>query len=281
MDRAKLLIEALPYIKEFYNKFFVIKYGGSAMIEESLREDFCKDIILLRHIGIKPVVIHGGGKQITHYVEKFLGKTSQFRNGLRVTDKDSLEITKMVLIGKINTDIVSLFNKHGGLCCGLSGADSGLITATQNKNLQFTGEVKYINPSIIKILDEEGIIPIIAPLGFDKENNTLLNINADIAAAHIACALKAYKFIILTDIKGIYEDPNDESTFLSKITPDKLKIILNKGNIKEGMIPKVKAGLFAAEKGVPKIHIIDGRIPHSILLELFTDKGIGTLIEKF
>lgn len=289
LDRAKILVEALPYIKEFHGKTIVIKCGGELMENEEVKENISQDVALMRFVGLKPIIVHGGGSQINKLLEK-LGKKSEFSGGLRKTDKETVEVVEMVL-GKINKDLVSLINQSGAHAVGLSGKDGKLIKAKKFKSpkgedLGMVGEVEEINLSIIKALDDEthlpngeGFIPVIAPLAITTDGLTL-NINADTVAAELAIALKAEKMIILTNQPGILKDVKDENSLISTITVSEIEPLIKKQVIMGGMMPKVKACKKATLGGVKKTHIIDGRIPHSILLEIFTDKGIGTEITK-
>ncbi len=289
LDRAKILVEALPYIREFYGKVIVIKCGGELMENEDVKENISEDVALMRFVGIKPIVVHGGGSQITKLLEK-LGKKAEFTEGMRKTDKETVEVVEMVL-GKINKDFVNLINQAGAHAVGLSGKDGKLIKAkkinsSKGEDLGMVGEVEEINLSIIKALDDEthlpngqGFIPVIAPLGVTNDGTTL-NINADIVAADIAIALKAEKMIILTNQPGIMKKLDDENSLISTISVSEIDSLIKKGIIVGGMLPKVKACKKAVMEGVNKTHIIDGRIPHSILLEVFTDEGVGTEIMK-
>ncbi len=273
--RVNTLTEALPYIKKFYGKTMVIKYGGAAQTLESLKHLFAKDIVLLRYVGMKPVVIHGGGHEITRIMEK-MGKTSEFIGGKRVTDDETMDIVEMVLSGKINKEIVALINHHGGQAVGLSGTDGTMIEAKKlHEDMGLVGEVQAINPQIINTLDEAGFIPVIAPVGIGEDNKKY-NINADTSAAAIAVALKADKFIFLTDTPGILRDPEDADSLISTIHIDEIDGLIKDGVVGGGMIPKLIAAREAVIAGVSKVHIIDGRLPHALLLELFTDAGIGT-----
>ncbi|MEW6103891.1 MAG: acetylglutamate kinase [bacterium] len=274
IDRANILIEALPYIKEFYDKYIVIKYGGSAMIEDELKESFAIDCTLLKYVGIKPVIVHGGGPLITKFMEK-LGIKPKFQDGLRITDKESMEMVEMVL-GRINTEIVSLLNKHEAKAVGLSGADGNMILAKPIKKLGFVGEVHRINKELLEKLFYSSFIPVIAPIGVD-EKGVRYNINADTVAEAIASRIEADKIIFLTDTKGVL----DGERLLSTIRIDEIEGLIKKKKVSSGMIPKVRAAQEAIENGVMKAHIIDGRIKHSILLELFTNKGIGTEIIRW
>ncbi|MFH1548116.1 MAG: acetylglutamate kinase [Candidatus Omnitrophota bacterium] len=289
IDRAKILVEALPYIRQFHGKVIVIKCGGELIANEEVKENIAQDMALMRFVGIKPVLIHGGGPQVTNLLER-LGKKAEFSEGMRKTDKETVEVVEMVL-GKINKDLVSLINRTGTHAVGLSGKDGKLIKAkklnsSKGEDLGMVGEVEEINLSIIKALDNEnnlpngeGFIPVIAPLGVTNDGLTL-NINADIVAAELAVALKAEKMIILTNQPGILKDIKDERTLISTIPVSEIDLLIKKEIIRGGMMPKVNACKKAILGGVKKTHIIDGRISHSILLEVFTDKGVGTEITK-
>lgn len=281
LEKANILVEALPYIRKFYGKTFVIKYGGAAQKESHLKEAFAQDIVLLNFIGIKPIVVHGGGPKITEIMKK-LGKEPQFIHGHRITDKDTMQIVEMVLGGIINKEIVQLINSHGGKAVGLTGKDGKLLRTTKKKikingeetDLGFVGEVENVCPDLIESLQRDGFIPVIAPIGFDKEGNTY-NINADTVASAVSVAVKAEKLILLTDVKGISDENNNLIPTLK--SNEALKLI-EEEIIVGGMIPKVYACLNALKGDVKKTHIIDGRVPHSLLLEIFTKKGIGTEI---
>lgn len=275
--KADILIEALKYIRQFYGKTMVIKYGGNAMIDESLKEKVILDIVLMKYVGMNPVVVHGGGPEISEVMEK-MGKKPEFVKGLRVTDAETMEIVEMVL-GKINKEITSLINQHGAKAVGLSGKDANLITAVKCKSevdIGFVGDVSSIDPTIINVLDREGFIPVISSIGVC--DGQTYNINADLVAGEIAAALKAEKLIMLTDVRGIMRDPKDESTLISTIRVSEIDSLTKEGVISGGMLPKVQACITALNGGVKKTHIIDGRISHSLLLEIFTDSGIGTQI---
>lgn len=286
IERADVLMEALPYIKEFYGKTVVLKYGGNAMINEEIKEHVMQDIVLMKYVGINPVIVHGGGPEINKMLEK-VGKKAEFNHGNRVTDEETMEIVEMVLAGKLNKDIVSRINKHGGKAVGLSGKDANLIMAEKKYiekdgekiDIGYVGKVKKINPRMIKILEEEGFIPVISSIGVDEEGNTY-NINADYVAGEIAAALNADKFVLMTDITGLMKDINNPESLINSISQEEIENMINDGTISGGMIPKVDACLTAIKKGAQKVHIIDGRIRHAILLELFTDEGIGTMITK-
>lgn len=274
IEKADTLIEALPYIKKFFGKTVVIKYGGHAMENEELKDSFAQDIVLMKYIGMNPVIVHGGGPQIDDMLKR-LGKKSEFKRGLRVTDAETMEIVEMVLVGKVNKEIVSLINQHGGQAVGLSGRDGGLIKAKQIKaDIGRVGEVDRINPQVIESLDDSKFIPVIAPVG-EGEDGKAYNINADMAAGKIASALKAEKFILLTDVEGVLDN---NKKLISSLDAKKASDAIKKGVITGGMIPKVECCLDAVREGVGKAHIVDGRIKHAILLEIFTDKGIGTEI---
>ena len=288
MRREEILIEALPYIREFYGSKVVIKLGGHALVDESIMNKITQDVVLLRFVGICPVVVHGGGPEITRYMER-LGKKPEFIGGLRITDYETMEIARMVLVGNVNERIVSLIGKHGGKGIGLSGNDGTLIVARKKRkqtvgvegeerevDLGWVGEIETINAEIINITSDKGYMPVISPIAVDNAGNSL-NVNADSVAGEIAYALKAEKLILLTDVPGVLRNPADPTSLISQATPAEIKELIAKKIIGGGMIPKVEAGLRAASAGVT-VHIIDGREPHAILLELFTDKGIGTMI---
>lgn len=288
MRREEILIEALPYIREFYGSKVVIKVGGHALVDESIMDKITQDVVLLRFVGICPVVVHGGGPEITRLMER-LGKKPQFIGGLRITDDETMEIARMVLVGSVNERIVSLIGKHGGKGLGLSGNDGTLIVAKKKQkrtvgiegeekevDLGWVGEIEAINAEIINITTEKGYIPVISPIAVDNAGNSL-NVNADSVAGEIAYAIKAKKLILLTDVPGVLRNPADPTTLISQTTPAEIKELIAKNVIGEGMIPKVEASLKAASGGVTA-HILDGRESHSILLELFTDSGIGTMI---
>jgi len=289
IDKANVLVEALPYIRRFYDKTLVIKYGGSAMEEERLKRNFALDVVLLKYIGIHPVIVHGGGPQIGDVLAK-LGKKSQFIEGMRVTDKETMDVVEMVLVGKVNKEMVSLINQQGGRAVGLSGKDGKLITAKKLKltksrgkgkppeviDIGMVGEVKKVNPGVIESLDKENFIPVIAPIGVGEEGETF-NINADLVAGKVASALKAEKLILLTDVEGVMDE---NKRLIPTLDAKQAKRMIGQKIISSGMIPKVNCCLDALEEGVTKTHIIDGRVEHAVLLEIFTDVGIGTQIFK-
>ena len=275
-QRADVLIQALPYIQKYYNKIIVVKYGGNAMINEELKEAVMGDIVLLSLIGVKVVLVHGGGPEITEMLSK-VGKKSEFVDGLRVTDKETVDIVQMVLAGKINKNLVNLLENKGGKAIGLCGIDGHMIKAEKvNEKLGFVGEITDVNVSPILDVLEKGYIPVISTVGYDENDNTY-NINADTAAARIAGALKAESLISMTDIAGILRDKNDPSTLISKVYVSDAPKLVREGVISGGMIPKVNCCIEAIRRGVHKVFIIDGRIPHSILIETLTDEGIGTM----
>ena len=275
--RAGVLVETLPYITRFAGRVVVVKFGGNAMESEELADQFAQDIVLMHSVGIKPVVVHGGGPQIGDLVER-LGLSTEFKDGQRVTDKETLEIAQMVLVGKVNTDIVSSINVHSPIAVGLSGGDSNLIEATQrDSSLGYVGDVVKINPSIVDCLMEENLIPVISTIGTDS-NGQAYNINSDTVAAALAGSLKAERLLYLTDVEGLLEDVSDPESKISKIGISSLNDLIDEGIIKSGMIPKAQACIDAIKEGVASAHMVDGRIPHVLLLELFTDAGIGTMV---
>jgi len=285
IEKADILIEALPYIRNFFGKTFVIKYGGAAQVEDKLKDSFALDIVLLNFIGIRTVVVHGGGPKISATMKR-MGKEPAFVQGQRVTDKETMEIVEMVLGGLINKEIVSLINSHGGKAVGLSGKDGGLIKARKKYlkksdpmdedgiDIGQVGEVESVNPEILNTLERDGFVPVISPIGVGKSGETF-NINADNAASAIASALRAEKLILLTDVPGIKGKEGQVLTTLSRSGIEKL---IGEGTIAGGMLPKVQACISALQSGVGKTHIVDGRMPHCLLLEIFTKKGIGTEI---
>ena len=287
IEKAGILIESLPYMRKFSGKTFVIKYGGAAMVDENLKDAFAQDIVLLNFIGIKPVIVHGGGPKINKIMEK-MGKTPTFVQGQRFTDEETIDIVEMVLGGLINKQIVTLINSHGGYAIGLSGKDGNLIKAKRKTikklspetgvseiiDLGLVGEVEKIQPRILDTIDASGFIPVIAPISAGTKNETL-NINADYVAGAIASAIKAEKLILLTDVEGI---KNQKGKLISTLHQKQMKTLIKNGTISGGMLPKVQACEQAIADNVKKTHIIDGRIPHALLLEIFTEKGVGTEI---
>ena len=276
---SKVLVEGLPYFKQWCGKVVVVKYGGNAMLNEELKAAVMEDIILLSTIGIKVVLVHGGGPEINNMLSK-IGKESKFVDGLRYTDFETMEVVQMVLTGKLNKDIVGLLLQKGGKAVGLSGVDSGLIRARKTeKDLGFVGEVTSVNPEIINSLLDKGFIPVVSTVALGEEgDSSRYNINADTAAAKIAVALKAEKFVQLTNVPGVLRNIDDSSTLIKRIERTALGSLKATGIIAGGMIPKIECCLTALEGGVPRTHIIDGRVPHSLLIEMFSDRGIGTMI---
>ena len=288
INTAKVLSEALPYIQRFAGKTIVIKYGGNAMTEDDLKNSFASDIVLRKQVGLQPIIVHGGGPQIGELLKQ-LGKESKFVDGIRVTDRETMDIVEMVLGGKVNKQIVHLINQHGGRAVGLSGKDGDLIYAKQLKvsnsdpevntseiiDLGHVGEVSGINPAVLNTFIDSDIIPVIAPIGVGKNGETY-NINADLVAASIATVVKSEKLILLTNTKGVLKD----NQLLTGLSPSKVQKLIESGVIHGGMLPKVRCAIDALQSGVHTAHIIDGRVEHAVLLELFTDEGIGTLIER-
>ena len=278
-SRAEILTQALPYIQQYNNKIVVVKYGGNAMINEQLKEQVMKDIVLLSLIGVKVVLVHGGGPEISETMKK-LGKKAEFVDGLRVTDKETVDIVQMVLAGKINKTLVNMLQEKGGKAMGISGVDGRLIEAEiKDERLGFVGEVTKINAQPVLDLLEKGYIPVISTVACDREGNAY-NINGDTAAAHIAGALGAYRMILMTDVAGILRDASDPASLISEITVEEAEKLCGSGIISGGMIPKVECCLEAVRKGVRKVVIMDGRVPHSILMEILTDEGAGTLVKR-
>ena len=292
MERVNILVEALPYIKQFYNKKVMIKYGGHAMVDDEAMASTAGDTVLLKYVGMQPIVVHGGGPEITRSMKK-LGKEPKFIKGLRVTDEETMSIVKMVLVGNINTDIVSQICLHDGKGAGLSGKDNKLIEACkkihkikdeetgeiEEIDLGLVGEIKKINPEILEMYTENDFIPVISPIGI-AEDGTTLNLNADTVAGAIAGEMDAEKLIILTDVPGVLRDPEDPSTLIQRIHIDEIPALIEDGIISGGMIPKIETCVEALNNGVKSAHILDGRIKHTLLLEIFTKEGIGTMIYK-
>ncbi len=279
--RAEVLIEALPYIRRFADQVVVVKYGGNALAgatEDDALALFAQDVVLMRLVGLKPVVVHGGGPQISELMSR-LGKTTEFRDGLRVTDSETVDIARMVLIGQVNPQIVAAMNVHGSYAVGVSGEDAGLIRAVaRDPELGFVGDVERVDPSILERLLADEFIPVVATIGTD-DNGQAYNINADTVAGAIAEALHAEKLVYLTDIEGLRRSVDDAASLIRQTTPDELDRLMADGTIAGGMIPKVESCVHAVRHGVRRAHILDGRIPHVLLLELFTDAGIGTMVE--
>lgn len=280
-EKAGILIEALPYIQKFFGKVIVVKYGGHAMVDAALKEAVILDLVLMRYVGMLPVVVHGGGPEINAVLER-LGKKSNFVHGLRVTDAETMEVVEMVLGGKINKEIVSRLNFNGGKAVGLTGKDANLIIARKKaeaQDLGLVGEIVAINPQIISSLLAQGYIPVVAPVGVGAEGESY-NLNADHVAGALAAALKAAKLVLLTDVAGVLVREGEKEVLLSKVESTEFSSLVSQGLISGGMIPKVECCLEALAGGVRTTHIIDGRVPHAILLEVFTDEGVGTMVVK-
>lgn len=281
LDKAQVLVEALPYIQRFNRKVIVIKYGGSAMMNEELQKNVIADAVLLKLVGFKPIIVHGGGKEISRWVSK-VGMESRFVNGLRVTDEDTMEIVEMVL-NKVNKNLVRMVQELGVKAVGISGKDGGLLTVekkySDGEDIGFVGEITHVEPKILQDLIKDDFLPIVCPVGMDAEFNTY-NINADDAAYEIAKAMKAEKLAFLSDIDGVYKDPNDPETQITRMNIERAKRLIDHGHIGGGMLPKLNNCINAIENGVSRVHILDGRIPHSLLLEVYTDHGCGTAITK-
>jgi acetylglutamate kinase len=288
ISKAEVLMEALPYIQRFYGKTFVVKYGGWAMVDEELKASFAQDVVLLKYVGINPVVVHGGGPQIDETLKR-MGITSRYIRGMRVTDPETLDVVEMVLVGKVNKEIVGLINHHGGAAVGLSGKDGGLISARKMSvkvapngetpeiiDIGMVGEIIGINPLVIDSLDENKFIPVIAPVGVGRKGETY-NINADLVAGHVAGALGAEKLILLTDVEGV---KNGKRKLLSTLKINQARKLIADGVVSAGMIPKVECCIEALKNGVEKTHIIDGRVKHAVLLEIFTKEGVGTEVVR-
>ena len=281
LSKAEVLIEALPYIQRFNRKIIVVKYGGSAMVDEELKRRVIEDVALLKLVGFKPIIVHGGGKEISRWIEK-VGKEPQFINGLRVTDQETMEIAEMVL-GKVNKSLVQLVESLGVRAIGISGKDGGLLKVekklSDGEDIGYVGEVKEVNIEILQDLLEKDFLPIVCPVGMDEDFQTY-NINADDAACAIARAMEAEKLAFLTDIEGVYKDPDDPETLISELTVKEAQQLMEEGYIGGGMLPKLQNCIDAIDNGVSRVHILDGRIRHCLLLEIFTNKGIGTAILK-
>ena len=277
IDKAEVLIEALPYIQRFYDKTIVIKYGGNAMLDEEFQNSFAVDVVLLRYVGLRPVLVHGGGPQIEATLAR-LGKKSKFVDGLRVTDDETMEVVEMVLGGKVNRAIVSTIQRGGGRAVGLTGSDGDMIRVTQrrvgDRDLGRVGRVVSVDPAPIRAVTDAGFIPVIAPIGVDSEGVTH-NVNADEAAGAVATALVAEKLILLTDVEGVRDSRGE---LITQLSIEEVRKHIEEGTIREGMIPKVECCIEALERGVQNTHIIDGRVLHAVLLEMFTDGGVGTLL---
>ena len=279
LQKAEVLIEALPYIQRFNRKIIVVKYGGSAMVDEELKKHVIQDVTLLKLVGFKPIIVHGGGKEISRWVGK-VGMEPKFVNGLRVTDADTMEVAEMVL-NKVNKELVTMIQSLGVNAVGISGKDGGLLKVekkySNGEDIGFVGEITEVNPQILYDLLEKDFLPIICPVGMDAEYNSY-NINADDAACAIAKAVKAEKLAFLTDIEGVYKDPKDKDTLISELRVSEARELIGDGFIGGGMLPKLNNCIDAIENGVSRVHILDGRIAHCLLLEIFTNRGIGTAI---
>lgn len=286
LQKAKILVNALPYIKKYYGQTIVIKYGGSAMVDKTARKQFIKDVVLMKYIGINPVIVHGGGPEINEMLQK-IGKESKFIDGNRVTDEETVEIVEMVLSGKVNKGIVADINKYGGKAVGLSGKDGNMVFVEkkfaevdgEKIDIGFVGEIKEINTEVIKLLESNDVIPVISSIGVDKNSQTY-NINADYVAGTIAGKLQADRLVFLTDVDGILLDYNNKQTLIDEIDVKKVNDLIEREIISGGMLPKVTTCLDAIENGVENVVILNGKLEHSLLLELFTEEGAGTLIKK-
>lgn len=281
-DKAKILSEALPYIKQFFNKTIVIKFGGNAMIDEQLKSSFAMDVVLLKLVGMNPVVVHGGGPQINEHLEK-IGKKGEFINGVRVTDEETMDVVEMILGGQINKEIVHQINMHGGKAVGLTGQDGNFIHASKldkdkdgkKIDLGYVGKIESIDPSLIDFLDTGDFIPVIAPIGIGSDGKTY-NINADVVAGKLAEVLMAEKLILMTNTKGVLDNQNN---LITGIKPNDIETLIKDGTLSGGMLPKIESAMDAAKCGVNSVHIIDGRVEHALLLEILTNQGVGTLIK--
>jgi acetylglutamate kinase len=281
-DKAKILSEALPYIKQFFDKTIVIKFGGNAMIDEQLKSSFAMDVVLLKLVGMNPVVVHGGGPQINEHLEK-IGKKGEFINGVRVTDEETMDVVEMILGGQINKEIVHQINIHGGKAVGLTGQDGNFIHASKldkdkdgkKIDLGYVGKIESIDPSLIDFLDTGDFIPVIAPIGIGSDGKTY-NINADVVAGKLAEVLMAEKLILMTNTKGVLDNQNN---LITGIRPNDIETLINDGTLSGGMLPKIESAMDAAKGGVNSVHIIDGRVEHALLLEILTNQGVGTLIK--
>lgn len=283
--KADILVEALPYMRKFRNKTIVIKYGGNAMVNDNIKRSVLEDITLLKYVGVNPVIVHGGGPVINETLDRF-GIESEFYQGLRITTKEIMEVVEMVLVGRVNKEIVSLANKFGSQALGICGKDGNLIEAESYEldsekevDLGYVGQVKKINSEVLDNLIDDNFLPVVSPIGVGVEGESY-NINSDLVAGHLAAALDADKLILLTNVEGILADKDDNDSLISSLTIDKAKAMMNEGKIAGGMIPKVNSCINALEKGVRRTHILDGRVSHALLLEIFTDKGIGTMVTK-
>lgn len=283
--RAQILVEALPYIQRFHDAVVVVKYGGAAMVDEGLKEAVLQDLVLLRYVGMRPVLVHGGGPEVSDMMRR-VGLEPKFVGGLRVTDAETMEIAEMVLGGRLNKNLVDGLQRAGGRAVGLSGKDDRTILARRLAthegkpvDLGFVGEIVAVNPDLLLLLVSHGYIPVISSVGVDEEG-TSYNLNADHLAGRLAAELDAAKFVLLTDVRGLLRDAGDPTSLVSRLTADEARELLAAGRVEGGMIPKLEGCLQAADGGVPRVHIVDGRLPHALLMEIFTDRGIGTLIAR-
>jgi acetylglutamate kinase len=278
-ERAETLAEALPYLQQFHGSTIAIKYGGSVMLQPELQASVLRDVVLLRYVGMHPILVHGGGREISDMMRR-LGMEPKIVQGLRVTDEETMAIAQMVLVGRTNQDIVSAINQQGGRAVGLSGKDANLLIATKRTgpvDLGQVGDVELVNPEILHTLVKEGYIPVVAPIAVGRKGETY-NVNADHAAGRVAGAVKAIKLIVLSDVPGVLRERRDEASLISTLTAHQARVLLHEGKIEEGMVPKIEGCLDALDAGVHRCHLIDGRVPHSILMEMLTDAGIGTMI---
>lgn len=276
-DKAGILVEALPYIQEFWGKTVVIKLGGSAMTDPKLADSFAEDVVLMRLVGMNPVVVHGGGPQISEHMRK-LGKEPEFVDGLRVTDAETIDIARMTLVGKVNREIVAAVNRHGPYAVGVSGEDANLLSVRQrDPRLGYVGDIEAVNANVLERVLREELIPVVATMGVDASGQAY-NVNADTVAGAIAEALAAEKLVYLTDVEGIYEDFDDKDSLLSQVDATRIEDLIDSGSLSAGMIPKVASCLSAVRSGVARGHILDGQVPHALLLEFFTREGIGTMV---
>jgi acetylglutamate kinase len=279
MGKARIFHEAMPFIKQFRRQTFVIKYGGSAMVDESLRDTFADDVAMLHYVGIRPVIVHGGGPHISRAMGQ-RGIEPQWIEGLRVTDEETIRVVQYTLAGEVNPDIVRLVNAHGSLAAGINGLDGNtFIAKPKDERLGFVGEVTRVDPTLILSLQNEGYVPVVAPLA-RGEDGRAYNLNADTAAASLAVALGARKLVYLTDVEGLYRDLGDEDSLIARITVPELRELVDSGTVSSGMLPKLASCIEAVEGGVPRAHILDGRVQHALLLEIFTPEGIGTMITE-
>jgi acetylglutamate kinase len=279
MGKAAIFSEAMPFIKRFRGETVVIKYGGSAMVDESLRNTFADDVAMLHYVGINPVIVHGGGPQISRAMGQ-LGIEPRWIDGLRVTDAETMRVVQSTLAGEVNPDIVRLVNAHGSVAAGVNGLDGNLFVARRlDERLGYVGEVARVDPGLVRSLQLEGYVPVIAPLARGEDGATY-NLNADVAAGELAAALGASKLVYLTDVEGLYRDLGDEDTLISQVTVSEVAGLIEQGSVSAGMLPKLRSCITAVDRGVERVHILDGRVQHALLLEIFTPEGIGTMVTK-